>query len=216
MIKSEIDTMLNTILGESSTNFYTVEERNLAINQACQEINSETGLLRTVASIAVTPESQLVNLPVDFAGFGQGMDWLPATASTPSRLESAAVMQIRARDPNWTATTGFPSNYIVEGGRVYLYPWPTEAGVLIMSYVAQPNLLVNGADVPFYGDLRTVPYHDLIPLGAGKNLLFKDRDFEASDRLDRRYRERYVDLVEALRRTGDRPNQVIWADPYKE
>lgn len=214
MNKAELNSMLSTLLADSSTNFFTESERVQALNTACSYINGELRLLRNVASITVTPTDQgRIPLPEDFIALGQGVVWEDLSGQRTA-LTRRNTLQLQTTNVNWDTETGTPTFYVMEGGNIYLSPAPTQVGVVHLSYIPMPNKLVADTDVPFYGDLRTQSHHDMIAFYAAWLLTMKDRDFEAAQQFMRYFQSRMVDLKEILRRTGDVGVQPVWSDVY--
>lgn len=210
MNTKEMTDMLSTLLADSSTNFYTTNERLQALNNACRYLNSELRILRNVVSIPFAPTDVVIPMPSDFVALGKGIEWTDSSGIVTA-LERRVHLQMT---PGWDTETGTPSEYVLEGSNIHLYPQPTQAGTVTLSYVAMPNALINDADVPFYGDLRTQAHHDAIVFYAAWMLTLKDRDFEAAQQFMGYFQARMIDLKENLRHTGDVSVQPVWSDTY--
>jgi hypothetical protein len=211
----ELNELLSTLLADSSNNFYTEAERRVAINQACRHMNTELRILLNVADITVTSLDESVPLPEDFVSLGRGLDWVTPSGQVTS-LGFTGVSRLRQRDAGWEASQGIPELYVMEGGRLILYPKPKETGTVRMSYVSMPNVLELYTDPPFYGDPRVQAYHELISYRAAWQLAMKDRDFEAAQQFMAYFQARMVDLRENLRQTGDVDSSPMWGDTYRQ
>lgn len=210
----DLNSMLSTLLADSSTNFYTESERTQALNTACSYINGELRLLRNVAKITVTPmDAGRIPLPTDFIALGQGVAWETADGQR-STLSHRNTLQLQTGNVNWDLDVGIPEFYVMEGGNLYLSPSPQEAGVVVLSYIPMPNKLLVETDVPFYGDVRTQSHHDMIAFYAAWLLTLKDRDFEAAQQFMGYFQSRLIDLKENLRHTGQVSVQPVWSDIY--
>lgn len=82
MLYDELQTMISSLLADSSTNFWSSTEREQAINRACQYINRESMFLRDVARIPVLPTDEYVPIPGDFSGWAGGIDWVEGGVRT--------------------------------------------------------------------------------------------------------------------------------------
>lgn len=207
----EISDLLSTLLADSSTNFYTQNERLQAINSACNYLNSELRILKQTVEITMTPNNMgRVPIPVDFVSLTGPLQWR-AVNGTVTPLDFAVPQQLLGS--SWDSETGTPAKYVMEGGNIYLTPAPTEAGSVVFSYVAMPNKLLKDTDMPFYGDPRVQAYHELLAYYAAWQLTFKDRDFEAAQQFMSFFQSRMIDLKENLRHTGTLI-QPVWNDVY--
>ena len=210
----DLNSLVSTLLADSSNNFYTQEERLQALNSACNYLNSELRILRQIVEITVTPlDGGRIPIPSDFVSISYGTQW---------RSQNKNVIQLRQTTPqrlqaglgsNWNTDVGEPSQYVMEGSNIYLTPQPKEAGTVVLSYVATPNKLIEDTDIPFYGDPRIQAYHDMIAFYAAWQLCLKDRDFEAAQMFMQYFQTRLIDLKENLRHTGDIV-QPVWSDTY--
>lgn len=209
-----LNQLLSTLLADSSTNFYTKEERLQALNSACSYINSELRVLKQVVEITVTPlDGGRVPIPMDFVSINYGTQWKNQKGSTtPLRQTSPQRLQA-GLGSTWDTDVGEPSQYVMEGSNIYLTPQPKEAGTVVLSYIAAPNKLIEDVDIPFYGDPRVQSYHDMIAFYAAWQLCLKDRDFEAAQQFMQYFQARMIDLKENLRHTGD-VVQPVWTDNY--
>lgn len=208
----ELNNQLSSLLADSSTNFFTQSERLQALNNACNYLNSEVRILRTVAYITVTPLDESIPLPDNFVSLGKGIQWSDGKLTTS--LERKVPIQLQSTNSDWETQIGTPTYYVLEGSQIYLNPKPAQPGTLILSYLATPNKLIDDDDVPFYGDPRIQAYHDIIAFYAAWQLTLKDRDFEAAQMFMQWFQTRKVDLVENLRHTGDVSVQPVWSDTY--
>jgi hypothetical protein len=213
MNTGELNQMLSTLLADSSLNFYTADERLLALNNACKYLNSELRIVNNVATIGITPLEGKVRLPADYITPLNGCDWI-TERGVAAALDSIPIRQHRASVPDWENEQGEPTALVHEGSNVYLYPSPRSAGNLKLSYLARPNLLTVDDDVPFYGDQRVEPYHDAVAFYAAWMLALKDRDFEASQQFMAYFQSRMIDLKESLRYTSAVGIQPVWSDTY--
>lgn len=214
MILSELNQLLSTLLADSSNNFYSEPERLQALNSACSYINSELRILRTVAEITVTPVDEgHVALPANFISMGLGVQWKNAAGQVTNLNHSVPFKLQSGLSSSWQTDEGIPSTYVLEGANVYITPIPKETGIVVLSYVAAPNKLINDNDLPFYGDLRVQAYHDMIAFYAAWQLCLKDRDFEAAQTFMQYFQARLIDLKENLRHTGNIV-QPVWSDTY--
>lgn len=210
----ELNALLSTLLADSSTNFYTDTERLQALNSACSYINSELRILRNVVTITVTPlDNGKVPLPSDFVSLSGTLSWeeLNGNRTKLSHKNPKQLEQGLATD--WDTSIGLPTNYVLEGGNIYLTPVPTVVGKIVMPYLAMPNKLLTDNDLPFYGDVRVQAYHDIISFYAAWQLCLKDRDFEAAQQFMQYFQARMIDLKENLRHTGGLV-QPVWSDTY--
>lgn len=207
-----VNMILSTLLADSSNNFFTELERQVAINTACSHMNSELRILMTTVTIAVSPENPMIPLPEDFVSFGKGVNWIQG--NTVVELEAGTPSRLRTQGDNWENTTGVPSTYVLDGPFMVLYPTPTTEGAVRLSYLAMPNIVSQDTDELFYGDPRVQAYHDVIAYRAAWQLALKDRDFEAAQQFWTYFQMRMVDLRENLRQTGDVITQPVWSDTY--
>lgn len=211
---NELNSMLSTLLADSSTNFFTQAERLQALNAACSYVNGELRLLRDVASITVTPlDEGRIALPVDFVSMGQGVLWEEQSGQRTA-LSRKTALQLETSNAGWQLDVGTPQSYVMEGGQIYLTPTPTQAGIVHISYVPMPNKLLEDTDIPFYGDVRTQSHHDMLAFYAAWMLTLKDRDFEAAQQFMSYFQSRFIDLKENLRHTGQIGEQPVWSDTY--
>lgn len=162
----------------------------------------------------VTPADEHVLLPEDFCAFATGADWVDARGNVTA-LDYRPLAQLRRRNANWGSEAGIPTAFTVEGPVILLTPRPSQTGTFQLSYVPLPNELSDDVEPPFYGDPRMNGYSDLIVYRAAWDLLMKDRDYDAADRIQRVYRERLVDFKESLRRTPDRLNSTWDVGAYE-
>lgn len=209
----QLKQLLSTLLADSSSNFFTDDERIQALNLACSYVNGEVRILRDVAEITVTPLDSKVPIPADFVSLGKGITWKDTNGQL-TQLERRVPIQLQAGSSTWETDTGTPAFYVLEGGNIYLTPTPNTTGTLLLSYVAMPNTIVADTDVPFYGDPRVQSYHDMLAFYAAWMLTLKDRDFEASDKFMQYFQSRMIDLKENLKQTGDVSIQPVWSDTY--
>ena len=211
MLYDEIQSMLSSLLADTSTNFYTASEREQAVNRSCQYINAEAMFLRDVKRIPVLPTDEYVPLPGDFSGFATGVDWTEAGVRTA--LSYLPVYRLRSNNVDWDTQVGTPQYITQEGGMLYLSPWPTRAGVVTLPYVPLPNYL-NKIDEPaMFADPRFNSFGELIAYRSAWDLLMKDRDFDAADRFMRTFKERFIDFKESLRR-GPESVQPFYNNVY--
>jgi len=210
---SELNNLLSTLLADSSNNFYSPTERTQALNQACAYMNGELRILQTTALVTYTPSDSAVALPENFVSMSRDVNWIPQTGQ-PTNLQYLPLMQLRERNANWQNDEGDPTNYVLDGSRVILYPQPRQAGTVQLSYIAMPNRMLDDDDLPFYGDPRVQSYHEMIAFYAAWLLCMKDRDFEASDKFMQYFQVRMIDLKENLRHVGGITQQPVWSDTY--
>lgn len=210
----ELNSLLSTLLADSSNNFYTAAERKQAINQACSQMNSELHICVNVVNITVTPIDDTVGLPVDFVCLSRSVDWIEVGSTLVTALRNTSISRIRSESADWANQRGTPEQYLIEGGRLLLTPFPNKTGILQLSYVAMPNLLDSDSDVPFYGDPRIQAYHHAIAYRAAWQLALKDRDFEAAQQFMGFFSTVMIDLKENLRQTGEVTVQPVWGDAY--
>lgn len=213
MDAGELNQMLSTLLADSSTNFYTVDERLQALNNACKYLNSELKLTSNVHNITITELDGKVPLPADYIAPLNGGDWID-DRNVATELDWKPIRQQRMVTPDWENERGAPETLVSEGSNLYLYPQPNTPGTLRLSYLARPNVMTVDVDVPFYGDPRLEPYHDAIVFYAAWMLTLKDRDFEASQMFMQYFQARMIDLKENLRHTGMVTTPTVWADTY--
>ncbi len=125
------------------------------------------------------------------------------------------MQHLRQINADWEDQTGTPTHYASENSMLYLYPTPDRDYSVRVNYQPGPNPIgASDTDIPFYGNLRAVPYHDLIAYKAAWLLLLKDREFDTADRVMQMYQRRFVDFREALRETGD-TRYAVWSDSYR-
>lgn len=198
----EINELVSVLLGEDSSTFFTDRERMLVINQACRTIANNMDFLRNTTEISIEANKGYYILPRDFYGWGDGVDFYDGTSS--SRLTYKSVQALRQEFPNWQDdTAGTPLYYSGENNYLYLYPAPGSAYTIRLNYQVAPNELVDNCDLPFYGNLISRPFHDLIAYQAAWFLLMKDHEYDSADRIQVIMNRRQIDFMEALRETGD-------------
>lgn len=206
----ELNTMLSSLLADTSTNYFTDVERKMALNNACSYINGEIRICQHTVDIAVTDLDNKLPIPQDFVSLGQGVTWIDVDGNRTA-LEHAVPAQLQ---PSWDADTASnPQRYVMEGSNIYLFPKPNRTGIVRLSYLAMPNKLINDTDLPFYGDPRVQSHHDMIAFYAAWLLCLKDRDFEAAQQFMGYFQTRMIDLKENLRHFGG-PIQPVWSDTY--
>lgn len=207
----EISDLLSTLLADSSINFYTQNERLQAINSACTFLNSELRILKQTVEVTLsTTNMGRVPIPSDFVSLTGPLQWKDLNG-TLTTLQFAVPNQLLSN--SWNTETGTPSRYVMEGGNIFVTPVPTQAGTIVLSYVAMPNKLLQDGDIPFYGDPRTQAYHEIIAYYAAWQLTLKDRDFEAAQQFMQYFQARMIDLKENMRHTGGLI-QPVWNDVY--
>lgn len=161
----------------------------------------------------VTPTTDHVLLPEDFSAFASGADWIDARGNVTA-LEYRPLRKARRKSGAWESEAGIPEAFTVEGAVILLLPKPNQTGTFRLSYTPLPNELSEDIEPPFYGDPRFNGYSNLIVYRAAWDLLMKDRDYDAADRIQRMYRERMVDFRESLRKTPDQINATWDIGPY--
>lgn len=114
---------------------------------------------------------------------------------------------------DWESQTGTPQYLTMEGSSLYLSPWPVKAGVLVLPYIPLPNYLNASQEPAMFADPRFNSYGELVAYRAVWDLLMKDRDFEAGDRIQKVFASRFVDFRESLR-TGPESVQPYYNDVY--
>lgn len=209
----EINDMINMLLGDTSTTFFTPQDRAMSINQGCRMIAAECDFLRNTQTFNTVVDVGGYILPSSFRNLGDGIDLLEDEGA--QALHWKSIQQLRTENPNWERTAGRPTHYTIENSNIYFYPQPDAEYTIRMNYQPAPNLLTQDDDIPFFGNLRAEPYHDCIAFYAGYLLALKDREFDLAQQMLGMYTARMIDFKEALRQTGDVIKPVLWDDPYR-
>ena len=86
-------------------------------------------------------------------------------------------------------TSSFPTHYTIVGNDLYIYPTPTSTtDTFDHYYIALPQALDLDTSVPFNGEDRLTPYHELLVLyAAGKGKLNEGESEEGAVRMSAYY-----------------------------
>jgi hypothetical protein len=115
---------------------------------------------------SITLDAQFVDLP---SGWLETVKIVNATGEGPQELELIPLAEMDERRFASNDTAGAPRFYAINGGKIELYPTPSEAFTASITYVQKPTalstsnasnwLLENFPDVYLYGSLaHSAPY----------------------------------------------------------
>jgi hypothetical protein len=175
---------LSRQLADTTTDFYSAEDRQAWVNQAYREETEILQPTRKLGSLAVTAGVPAVALPADFLEFaGVEPTFLATGDDIPIVLERRSVAELNEQLPQWAdaTVTGEPQFYLYEPGMqatesLVLAPSPARAGTVKVFY--QPSY----ADMHLDGDLPWgglhPAHHRLLALAAAVLALGQDADPE--------------------------------------
>lgn len=212
MTKDELNTLVSSALSDGSSNFFNATERDLILEQAHRQINTELRLLRTALPIPTLAGTVAVPLPADFAATGRYAFWRSLSGFNTA-LEPVSYGLLFSTSPNWQTTPGTPAQISFYGAKAFLVPPPTADGTLVLDYVQHPTPLTATGSLPWNGDVRASSFTDCIVLYAAWMHAIKDRDFELAQYLFTNYSRRMVDFREALRHVPTTPEVATFVEP---
>lgn len=136
------------------------------ISLAESSFNRDIRHWRMDVRISITLDAQFVDLP---SGWLETVKIVNATGEGPQELELIPLAEMDERRFASNNTAGAPRFYAINGGKIELYPTPSEAFTASITYVQKPTalstsnasnwLLENFPDVYLYGSLaHSAPY----------------------------------------------------------
>ena len=136
------------------------------ISLAESSFNRDIRHWRMDVRISITLDAQFVDLP---SGWLETVKIVNATGEGPQELELIPLAEMDERRFASNDTAGAPRFYAINGGKIELYPTPSEAFTASITYVQKPTalstsnasnwLLENFPDVYLYGSLaHSAPY----------------------------------------------------------
>lgn len=136
------------------------------ISLAESSFNRDIRHWRMDVRTSITLDAQFVDLP---SGWLETVKIVNATGEGPQELELIPLAEMDERRFASNDTAGAPRFYAINGGKIELYPTPSEAFTASITYVQKPTalstsnasnwLLENFPDVYLYGSLaHSAPY----------------------------------------------------------
>jgi hypothetical protein len=136
------------------------------ISLAESSFNRDIRHWRMDVRTSITLDAQFVDLP---SGWLETVKIVNATGEGPQELELIPLAEMDERRFASNNTAGAPRFYAINGGKIELYPTPSEAFTASITYVQKPTalstsnasnwLLENFPDVYLYGSLaHSAPY----------------------------------------------------------
>jgi len=136
------------------------------ISLAESSFNRDIRHWRMDVRISITLDAQFVDLP---SGWLETVKIVNSTGEGPQELELIPLAEMDERRFASNDTAGAPRFYAINGGKIELYPTPSEAFTASITYVQKPTalstsnasnwLLENFPDVYLYGSLaHSAPY----------------------------------------------------------
>ena len=188
---SEMRSRVQTLVGESSGDFYTTTEIEAEINDACVQISRDTEELLTFYDMTTAADTYRYTLPDDFLKIKR-VDLIVTTTDT-RQLEYKNLREYFEYTESAVDTTGTPYIYKVELGSVdktdshpgdiWVYPIPDDNGgsnyTLRVYYYQTPTTLVDDTDVTELPLLA----HKAACFLAASNMALKGEDLRKHDRL---------------------------------
>ncbi len=165
---------LATVLAETSTAFWSVDERNGYIQQAQNRIAYITKGVPHYFSVAVDPSSPAIKLSRTIIGtYATGIYVVGGRELSPLPLA-----QLARLDPGWRTRAGSPRWVVIEPAKGTLLPAPTPTSSITLegAVAVLPATLSNGADLLLDNELTMEPYQTGLLYLAATYALLKDRD----------------------------------------
>lgn len=207
---SVMRTRVQTLLGESSGEFYTTTEINGEINDACIEIARDTEELLTYYDMTTTDGTQTYTLPDDFLKIKR-VD-LHVSDSDRRDLRFMTQQEFHKYTEGASDTSGTPEIYKLEQGSVsketadwhpgdiYLYPIPDDNGgsnYTVRAYYYQlPTTLSADTDVTEL----PIQCHKAVCYLAASNMALKGEDLRKHDYLLLRYENELMKIKNSYHR----------------
>lgn len=129
----------------SAAGYYSPAEVTAAINEGQRFFCLLTLCLEATANFTLAANTSFYHMLTTFP------DWL-----VPLRVycgvddvRPSSLSLLSAYAPNWMAVTGSPERYVAKGLDFFaIYPTPTSATALSITYARAPQTLTNGSDAP--------------------------------------------------------------------
>jgi hypothetical protein len=210
---SEMQSRVQTLLGESSGDFYTLSEIKDEINDACINIARDTEELLTYSEISTVASTQQYTLPTDFLKLKR-VD-LVVTSSDVRALYFKTSIEFHNYSEGAADKTGTPEIYKLELGAVsttnpfpgdiWLYPIPDAVYTLRVYYYQKPSILSND------GDTTELPEqaHKAVCYLAAANMSLKGEDLRKHDRLVLLYERELARLKQHYARLQRQRNYLM-------
>lgn len=191
---------------------FTDSQLTSFLNNGQKEVNLRTWALVNSTSISILAGTTEYSLPSDeIMILRVTLGNVPLSERTFSFLDES--------NSSWISDTGIPAEYyirtdssVVSGVSrecIGVHPISTFTSVMVVQYLAQPADLSSNSDIPFSGQLRMYPFHQLLAYYASY------RGFAAISNIDDAavyYRE-YMEMVSVLE--GMTKNRMVFNPNFR-
>lgn len=185
---------------------YTDTQLTALINEAQRDVINNTWVISKSYTFTTLAGTTYYMLPTDILAIQR------VTSSYQNLPETTLIKQDGDNaNSSWELSAGTPIYYFqdyAQSNQLGLYPFPlntTSTTSIKIIYSSQGTDLAGATDVPFNGELRYLPYHDLLIFYPAYRIFLIEGESDKATAYRQEYESRLIVMEQAI---GKKPNYV--------
>lgn len=186
---------------------YTDQQLTNLINEAQRDVINNTWVISKSFSFSTLAGTTYYAIPTDLIA-------MQRVTSANLNIPEVTLIKLDGDNGNaaWETFTGtYPQYYFQDyskSNQIGIYPFPTDVNsttTIKIIYSSQGTDLVSSSDVPFNGELRYYPYHDLLIFYPAYRVYLIEGENDKATIYRQEYESRLTVMEQAI---GKKPNYV--------